>query len=454
MTVIISSVLILLLMFLGMPVTFSFLTGSLVYLWLAGMSMGSLVSDAYYALDKFALLAVPLFMIAGSLMEVSGIAEKLIDFSRALLKRIKGGMGAVIPVSSMFFGALSGSGTATVAALSAILVPRLQKLGWDKRYVAALLAASGPLGYMIPPNMNAILYGVVANASIAALFLATVVPGVLWGLLYIVINRIIYKKWCKDPGISDGLTASSGSASVSGRALGIVPNPAVDKGYFSDVYSTFRKAIPAFIMPVIIFGGIYGGVFTPTEAGAVACIYALLVGVLLYRMINWQNGLGAFAESGRTLGAILIILPMVHIFTRILVLEGVPQMVANAMMSISDNKYVIIFMIVLIMFIAGFFLDAGILIFIITPILIPTANAIQMDPIQLGVILFVAIGVGTLTPPMAMNLFVVSRISGVPMAAIIRPLMPFLLFAAIPILLLVAYVPEVSLWLPNLVMNR
>jgi C4-dicarboxylate transporter DctM subunit len=431
-------------MFLGMAVSFSFLTGSLLYILLTGTSMRTVVTTAFFSLESFTLLAIPLFMIAGRLMEVSGIAERLIDFSRALLRKVKGGMGAIIPVSSMMFGALSGSGTATVAALSSILIPRMEKLGWDKRYSAALLGASGPLGYMIPPNMNAILFGVVANTSIAALFLATVVPGILWALMYILINRIIYPKWYSSPESNSSSTVAKETAATTS---------VVQRSYFSDVFSTFKMAIPAFIMPLIIFGGIYGGAFTPTEAGAVACIYALIAGAFIFKTINIKNGLDAFTDTGKSVGSILIILPMVMIFTRLLVLNNVPQMIAEGMQSISSNPNVLLFLIVLILFFAGFFLSTGVLIFVFTPLLMPTANAIGLDPIQLGTILFVAIGVGTLTPPLAMNLFVVSRTSGVPMQDLMKPLLPFLFFGAIPILFLVTYVPEISLWLPRLIMG-
>ena len=441
--VILTAVTILILILIGMPVGFSFLVGAFIYFLITGESMGSVARDAFFALNSFALLAIPLYMIAGTLMDISGIAERLIDFSRALLKKIKGGMAAIIPLASMFFGALSGSGTATVAAMSNILIPRLTKLGWDKRYTAALLAASGPLGFMIPPNINAILYGVIANTSIPALFLATVIPGIIWGILYMVINRIIFTKWYHPVGKepihkSENLQTNDLSISYDN-----------DIGYFQDVFKTFTAAIPAFVMPLIIFGGIYGGVFTATEAGAVACIYALIAGLFIFKTVKLVDAYKSLIELGVTFSSFMIILPMVIILTRILVLNGVPQAVAEGLTSISANPYIIILLMVLVFFITGFFLDPGVLIFILTPLLLPTAISIGMDPIQFGVILFVSIGVGAITPPMAMNLFIVTRITGIPMQNLIRPLLPFLLFGAIPVLFLVAYIPELSLWLPN-----
>jgi C4-dicarboxylate transporter DctM subunit len=452
--VIIASLLVVLFIFLEMPIAFCFWTGTLVYFLVTGNSMGSVVRDAFFSINNFALLAVPLFMIAGTLMEISGIAERLVNFSRALLKRFKGGMGAIVPVSSMFFGALSGSGTATVAALGSILIPRLTRIGWDRSYIAAMLAAAGPLGFMIPPNMSAILYGVVSNTSIASLFLATIVPGIMWGILYIIINRIVYNKWYTPPaGGEFGSQAAMETAAAAETAKNsdLLLNQGGDIGYWKDVYQTFKAGIPAFIMPVIIFGGIYGGVFTATEAGAVACAYAFLVGMFWFRTVNWANGYKAFTDTAASLASFMIILPMVIILTRILVINGVPQTITKGLSAISTDPNVLLFLIVLVLFIAGFFLDPGVLIFVLTPLMMPTANAIGLDPIQLGVILFVSIGVGALTPPMAMNLFVASRVSGVPMQQLIRPLLPFFVFGAIPILLLVTYVPALSLWLPNLV---
>ncbi len=432
----------------GMSIPFSFLAGSVFYVYTTGISMGSVAPTAFFALEKVSLLAIPLFMIGGSLLEVSGIASKLINFAEALLKRVKGGMGATIPLTSMFFGALCGSGTATVAALSKIMMPRLEQLGWDRRYTAALIAASGPLGYMIPPNMNAIVFSLIVDVSVAALFLATVIPGIIWGLLYIVINRFVYHKWWRKP--EDGCSASETAIPAPSQAMRPAGKSA---SYFGALTLSFREALPAFGMPVIILGGIYGGVFTPTEAGAVACVYAVFVGMLLYRSISLKGAFEAFEDTGKSIGSILMILPMVHVFTKLLILNQVPQKITAVMTGISDERIVILLVIDLILFIAGFFLDANVLILVVAPLLVPTAQAIGLDIVQLAVMLFVAVGVGTITPPMAISLFVVSKAGGVPVSDMVRPMMPFLLFGGIPVFLLVTFFPELSLWLPRVVMG-
>lgn len=434
--VVITSIVLLILMFLGMPIAFSFLLASILYFLLSGENFSTIVPTAFYSLNNFALLALPLFIIAGNLMEASGIATKLVDFSEAMIKKVKGGLGSLIPLASMFFGALCGSGTATVATLGVILLPKLTKRGWDKKYTAALIASSGPLGYMIPPNINAILYAYVADASVAALFLATIIPGIIWGLLYMIINRVIYRSYYSE----------------------IVENTEVGEkksnhSYFKNLKIASKGVIPAFIMPVIIFGGIYGGVFTPTEAGAISCIYAIIVGFFIYKKLNIKNTYNSFKNTAFLLGSFMVVLPMVMIFTRILIINGVPQSIAIGMTSLSSNKNVILLFMDIVYFIAGFFLDAGILVMIITPLMIPVAKLIGLNIIQMGVILMVAIGIGTITPPMAMSLYVISDISGVGVHEMIKPLIPFLLYAAIPVLLLVTYIPALSLWLPKIIMG-
>ena len=437
-----SAIIILALILLGMSVPFCFLAGSLFFAFTTGSSMGSFVSTSYFSLDSFGLLALPLFMAAGTLIEKSGIAKTLVDLAEMMLKKIKGGMGATIPVVSCFFGALSGSGLATATTLSTMLGPRLEARGWDRSYIAAFIAASSPLGYMIPPNMNAIVYTKVSSASVAALFLATVIPGLIWAGSYLVINRLIYKKYY-DPSkatatdVGFDLTTDDGQAlSGARRNLRII-----------------KSAIPAFMMPVIILGGIYSGVFTATEAGGVGCLYGVFAGVVIYRAFSPKDILKVFEGTGYSLGTLLIIFPMTLIFTRILVLEGVPGMVTQFILSISDNRIIILLVIDLVLILAGFFLDANVLLLVFTPLLMPTATAIGVGQIQLATIIFVSIGIGSITPPMAMALFVTAKLCNCSVGSLVKPLIPFLVFGAFPILLLVTYVPSVSLWLPGLIMN-
>jgi len=434
MEVVISALIILALIGLGLPIAFSFLSGTLVFVGLTGMKTSFITSVAYQGLDSFALMAIPFFLVAGDIMNLGGLANRLIAFTGALMSRIRGGLGGTIPVASMFFGALTGSGTATVAAIGSIMIPRLEQYGYDKRYTAALTAASGSLGYLIPPSMLGIIYGVISDTSIAAVFLATILPGIYWGVSNIVINAVICKKWQTEPNEKVAAEVQPGA-------------------YWPHLGSTTWAAIPALLMPVIILGGIYGGVFTPTEAGAVSCAYALPVGLFIYREVKLREVLKVFVISSRTLGVLMIILSMVLVYTRVLVLEGVPQDIAYWLTDVTESKYAMLLILNIIFLIAGMFLDAVTLTLIMTPLMMPAATAMGIDPIHLGTILFVNIGIGTFTPPMATNLFVVARVSDVKFQSTLKPLIPFLVFGALPTLFLTTYVPWVSLWLPKVVVG-
>lgn len=441
-----SVIVILALILLGMSVPWCFLCGSILYVITTGSSTGSFVSTAFYSLESTSTLAIPLFMAAGVLLEKSGIARTLIDLAEKLVGKFKGGMGATIPVVACFFGALSGSGTATVTTLSSMMAPRLRELGWDRRYLAAFIAACGPLGYMIPPNMNAILYANVSSASISGLFLATVIPGLMWAGLYLLINRLTYTKWY-DP-------AKMGHRNPETDEIVPLTQEEIEQLQKSEQWSkVLKNAIPAFLMPVIIMGGIYGGIFNATEAGGVGCLYGVIVGVFVYKTLKGKDVFKSFVGTGASLGSFLIMFPMTLIFSRIMVTNGVPNMITNIIIGVSDNRYVILFILDIILIIAGCFLDAGVLLLVLTPLLLPTATAIGLTQIQLGVIMFVAVGVGTITPPMAMNLFITGKACNVTIRDMMSPLWPFLVFAAVPILLLVTYVPELSLWLPRLVLG-
>jgi len=447
MALIISACVILLLIFLGMSIPFCFLSGSLLFAILSGESVGSYTATAFYALNSFPLLAIPLFMIAGTLMEKSGIASTLVDLAEVMLRKVKGGMGASIPVVACFFGALSGSGTATVTVLASMMAPRLKALGWDKRYLGALIAASGPLGYMIPPNMNAIIFASVSEASVAALFLATLIPGLMWAGLYILINRIVYTKWYHPTTSLPTASDATDKSQPENKAR------SPEGGSVKSTRQVLRGALPAFMMPVIIMGGIYGGVMTATEAGAVGCLYAVIVGIFIYKRLTLKGIFRSFIETGSGLGAILIMFPMTLIFSRILVVHGVPAMVTALITAISTNKFVVIFVIDFIVLLAGFFLDAGILLLVFTPLLLPVATLVGISVTQLGVIMFVSVGIGTITPPMAIGLFIAGKMVDVTIKEMIEPLIPFFLFGGVPILFLVSYVPVVCTFLPRLILG-
>ena len=285
---------------------------------------------------------------------------------------------------------------------------------------------------MIPPNMNAIIYAKVANASVADLFMATVIPGILWIIFYIIINHFMVPKYF----FPENAVVSS---TVAAEAKKQQSN-----------WDLFRSLIPAILMPVIILGGIYGGVFTATEAGAVGCLYGVIVGMCIYRTVKTRELFDIFATAAYQMGSLQIIFPFTMIFTRIMVTNGVPGMVTSFVTGVSDSKLVIILILVAVLFVAGFFLDGNILLLVLTPLLLPTATSVGMSVIQFAVLVFVALGVGSITPPMAMSLFLCARLGDVPVEKMVKPMIPYIVFAAVPILLLVAFIPEISEFLPSL----
>lgn len=429
---------IILLILLGCNISASFLSVSIAVTLIIGGKLTGFLNTAFTAANSYSLLAVPLFSLGGILMEKSGIADKLVNWCQRLLHRVKGGMGAVITLSSMAFGMLTGSALATVNTIGNLMIPRMKKLGWDERYTAALCAASAPLGYMIPPNMNAIIFATVSSASVAALFLASIVPGILWGLGYVVVNRLVYKRWMTKPEAQPVKpVAKSGPVQK-------------EKSF----WQLTLDAIPAFIMPVIIIGGIYGGFFSPTEAGAISALYALLIGTLLYRKLNASSLFRCFTGTGKSLGVLLVIMPMASIFTRIMIMQDFPNQVMSALIALSGNRVVLLLLLDVVFLITGCFFEANVLTLVLPPIMMPTMNALGIDPVQFGNIVFVAIGIGACTPPMASVLFQSAKIADVRLQDIVKPLMPFLIFVALPIMLLVTFVPELSLWLPRLVLGH
>lgn len=442
-----SMLLILLLIFTGVAIPLSFLSGSFFLAIFAGARMGSFATNAYYMLDSIAMLAIPLFVVGGQLVERSGIANVLIDLGDRLLHKVKGGMAATIPVVSCFFGAMCGSALATANTLASAMAPDLVRKGWNKRYIAALIAASSPMGFMIPPNVNAIVFSTaVSGASVGELFMSTIIPAILWTGLYLVINRVIYARYYNPV---SGRTESA--PELPDATAEQQPPPEIPGSYHIGTQKQFwLQLIVAVGLAVVVLGGIYGGIFTATEAGAIMCLYATLSGLLVYKNIKFSQLFGIFAKGAKDVSVLVILFPMTMIFSRILTLNHVPDMFAELVLSLTDNKVLIILLIDLLLFILGFFIDGNVIILTVVPMLAPVTSAVGVSTIQLAVIVFVAIGIGAITPPMATCLLSCSRICDVSVKDMMKPLMPFLLLGALPVLLLVSFVPALSEWLPAL----
>lgn len=429
------------LILLGTDIGVSFLIAVTGYMLATGGSMTSFPRLAFNADLSYSLLAVPLFILGGVLMEKSGIATAIVEWCESLLRKTKSGMGAVIPIACMFFGTLCGSALATVSTVGNMLIGKLEERGWDRRYTSALVAASSPLGYMIPPNMNAIIFSVVSTASVSALFLASIVPGIIWGVGYIILNMFMYKKYYDPEKIGK-------AAQIRNSKDGVyVPHEIKPLG--KATYS----AIPAALMPVIILGGIYGGICTPTEAGAVSALYALIAGAFMYKKLNKKDVISSFYDTGSQLGTMMIIFPFATLFTTVAVMNGLPNLVASFIGGLNVPAWILLIVIDLIFLLAGCFFDAPILTLVIPPLLTPTMNMLGVGGEQFGVMVFMAIGIGSCTPPMATNLFIAAKVGKCSVKEVIPPLLPILLLVAVPVMLLVTFVPGLSTWLPNLMLG-
>lgn len=374
--------------------------------------------------DSFPLIAVPLFILAGDVMQKGGMSRRLVGFANSLIGHIRAGLAYVNVLASVFFAAISGSSPATVAAIGSNLIPEMEKVGYGRQFSASLTAASGMIGVMIPPSIPFIIYGVTAEVSIGKLFLAGVIPGILFAIMFMFVARFLLRG---DEKINESKTEFSATA----------------------VVHSFRESVWALLVPVIILGGIYSGIFTPTEAGAIAVVYALLVGMFVYRDIKVTDLPEILAGSAITSGTILVLVIMATAFGRVITLAQIPSDLASALTSLSDNPIIILLLINLLLLVIGMFMETISSIIIMTPILLPVTVALGIDPIAFGVIMTVNLAIGFCTPPLGVNLFVASSISGVSIEKLSKGILPFFV-GMVALLMLITYVPAISLALPSL----
>jgi C4-dicarboxylate transporter DctM subunit len=378
-----------------------------------------IVQKMFTSTDSFTLMAVPFFILAGKLMESGGISKRLINFSSTLVGSLHGGLAMVSIVTCMFFAAISGSAAATTAAVGSILIPAMVKRGYDKSFSTAIQAAGGTIGVMIPPSVPLILFGVIAGASIGDLFIAGIIPGVFVGMSLILVAYFISRK----------------------RGYG-----KEERSSLKEVASAFKSAILAILMPVIILGGIYGGIFTPTEGSVVAVVYGLIVGLLIYKEIKWKDLPEIFISSAITSSVILFIISCASIFGFLLTREQIPAQISEGMLGITSNAIMILIIINVILLIVGTFLETSAAIVIMAPILVPIASAAGMDLVHFGVIMVVNLAIGMITPPVGINLFVASNIANIRLEHIVRAIMPFIIVLIIDVLIL-SFMPSISLFL-------
>lgn len=403
----------LVLLAIGVPVAFSIASAGVVVLLKGDVNLLITVQRMFASTDSFPLVAVPYFILAGDLLARGSMSKTLVEFAESLLGRIRGGLSAVSVVAGMFFAAISGSGAATTAAVGATLIPELKKRGYEEAPSAALIASAGCIGVVIPPSVPMVLYAVIADQSVTQLFSNGFFPGVLMGGVLIAISLYQAHK----------MNYPTGAAFS-----------------WHNVWTTFRKAIWAILMPVIILGGIFSGYFTPSEAAAVAVIYAALISFIIYRDMSVKELAHIVLGSAKTSAVIMIIIACSGVFGWVLANWKIPEQVASAVLSISNNTYVVMLLISIIILIAGVFMETSSAVILLTPVFLPLVNALGINLVHFGLIFTIGISIGMITPPVAINLFVASSITGLTIEKISKSVIPYLL-GLVAIFLLYVYLP-------------
>jgi len=415
----------------GLEVLWCFIVSGLVMLLLLGWGISDMPRVIYYGIDKETLMAVAYFILAGGLMAEGGIADKLVMWVHDIIGWVRGGLAAVAIVTSLFFGALTGSCLTSTAALAPLMVGRMEKYGYDRAYSTGVICASGFMGHLIPPSIPLLLYGILANQSIAALFVSTIIPGIIVTALYLIINFFFCSRWMKPTKETDESSKRGGVWS-------------------KQTAKHTRDCIPALLFPVIVLGGIYGGVFTPTEAAAVACAYGLVIGLFVYRRLNLKSLCSTTYEAAATTGMILMLVGGGIFFSRVLLRAGVAEVVIGFVLGISENPILILVGINILLLVLGMFMDTTCILIITVPLLLPLFSAIGVNLVHAGAVIVMNLGIGTITPPFAATIFIGARVSNLPVYEIVKPVSLFLVLGALPILILTTYVPQLSLWLPTL----
>ncbi|EHL07951.1 TRAP transporter, DctM subunit [Desulfitobacterium hafniense DP7] len=411
--------------FIGVPIAMALGLSALGTILCANTMPIEYISQiSFTSIDSFPIMAIPFFVAAGVFMGEGGLSKRLLGLADELLGSFTGGLALATVVTCMFFAAISGSGPATVAAIGSLTIPAMVERGYSRAFAAALVAAAGSIGVMIPPSNPFVVYGVSAQVSIGKLFMGGIVPGLIIGLVLMGISYYYSKKngW-------------------KGEAR---------KRTFRTVGKAFWEAKWALMVPVIILGGIYSGYMTPTESAAVAAFYGLIVGVFIHRGINLKNIVYCFTESCSTSAVIIALMAMATIFGNILTIEQIPTKIATWMLAITDSKYVILLIITLLLLFVGTFMEALAAIVILTPILLPIVLQVGIDPIHFGIIMVVNLAIGFITPPVGVNLFVASGLAKLKIEEISKAVVPFLL-GMIAVLLLISYVPSISMFLTQFV---
>ncbi len=407
---------------IGLPIAFCLGLSSVVYLIFVDFPLVVAAQKLYAGIDVFVLLCVPGFILAGNLMNNGGITERVIGFSNALIGHIRGGLGLANIVASMIFAGISGTAVADCASLGAVLIPAMKKEGYDAPFACAVTAASSTIGPIIPPSLPMIIAGTLTGLSVAKLFVAGAIPGVLLGVGFMIVSYAISKK---------------------------NKHPKGERSSLKLVLKEFRGAFWALLMTFIILYGIVGGIFTPTEASIVACVYALCVGIFIYKDLPVRLLPKILLDTAITTASLMVLVGMANLFGWILTSERIPTMLANEMLEFTQNKYLLLLLINILLLFVGTFMETIAALVILFPVLLKIATSVGVDPIHFAIIAVLNLMIGLTTPPVGVCLFVTAGIGKISLGQISRAIVPFLLISLV-VLFLVTYIPQISLFLPSL----
>ena len=409
---------------LNVPVGYSLGLSGIMYIMITGnFAMTSFASVMVNAVDSFPLMAIPYFILAGGLMSAGGISKQIVNFAMSLVGRVRGGLAMVAVISCAFFAALSGSGIATTAAIGAIMIPEMEKAGYKRAFSAALIAAAGCLGPIIPPSVPMVMFGAATDTSISAMLIGGLVPGILLAAM-LCLYAYIY----------------------AGKA-GIVATGSFE---IRKCAHAFVSAIPALLVPIIILGGIYSGIFTPTEAAAVAVIYSFFAGTFIYKEIDLKKLRAALVESAEQTGTIMIVAAAATFFARMLTMEQFHVIVKEFALGLTDSKIVILLVLNIILLVLGCLMDTTPIILVFAPILLPIAAAYGVNPVHFGVLMCINLAVGLITPPVGVSLFVAAGQARRPFGEIVKHVWPALVVLLVG-LLIITYCPPIVTFLPKLI---
>lgn len=419
------------LLVIRVPVAFSLGLSALYAMWMMGFGL-DLVGDLLASgIAKFSLLAIPFFILAGILMGTAGMADRMIRFFRVAIGSLPGGMGLVGVVVSLFWGAVSGSGPASVAAIGPMIIRGMEEDGYPKAFAAAMVCTGAALSIVIPPSIGLVIYGVIAEVSIGDLFIAAILPGALMGALMLMALPFASRQRTE--------TKASNLATLA-------PMPFAEFGYAMRLWLSFKDAIWGLLTPVVILGGIYSGIFTPTEAAVVAVVYALFVGFFVYRSLTIPKLFDALSDASASSAVVMLVVTFASLFGWVVTVDDVVGRYSEGLLALGDSQWTILLVMAVILLVAGMFMDAVTIMFITLPIFLPVVRALGWDPVWFGVFLMVNLAIGLFTPPVGINLFVAANVSKLSLEKIATAAVPFLFTSFIGLAIIVIW-PELTTYL-------